>query len=131
MAHQVFVGVAEQVVSLGAIAAEVETGAVEDRDEIREAIHHLLAFAELVSVVEVGYIDHPFEVVRLGELRNDLVHLVADFLVALERHHIGEASAFWNIEERILLVGILIGDVFDEQQDQNIVLVLRGIHATA
>ena len=45
VAHQVFVGVAQQVVALGAVAAEVERRIVEDRDQVGEAVHHLLALA--------------------------------------------------------------------------------------
>ena len=53
--HQVLVGVAEQVVALGAAAAEVEVG--EDRDQLAEPVLHLLALAELLFVVEVGQVD--------------------------------------------------------------------------
>ncbi len=69
VAHEVFVGVAEQVVALGAVAAKVERRVVEDGDEVGEPVHHLLALAELVGVVEVGDVDHALEVVGLGELR--------------------------------------------------------------
>ena len=36
-----------------------------------------------------------------------------------------------HVDQRVRLPGILVGDVFDEQQDQHIVLVLGGIHAAA
>ena len=81
--HQVLVGVAEQVVALGADAAEVEV--VEDRDQLGEPVLHLLALAELLLVVEVGLVDDVAQVVGLGELADDLVDPVADLLVALER----------------------------------------------
>ena len=57
MAHEVFIGVTQQVVALGAVAAEVERGIVEDGHQVAEAVHHLLALAELVGVVEVGDIN--------------------------------------------------------------------------
>ena len=38
---------------------------------------------------------------------------------------------FGTFKERVLLVGILVGDVFYEQKNEDIVLVLRGIRATA
>ena len=129
--HQVFVGVAEQVVAFGAVAAEVERRGVEDGDEVGEAVHHLLALAELVRVVEVGDVDHALEIVGLGELGDDLVHLVADLLVALERDHVGEAAALGHVEQVVLLAGRLVGDVLHEQQDEDVVLVLRGVHAAA
>ena len=52
--HQVLVGVAEDVVVVGAVLREVELGLLEDADQVGQAIHHRLAFAELVRVVEVG-----------------------------------------------------------------------------
>ena len=82
-------------------------------------------------VVEVGDVDHALEVVGLGELGDDLVDLVADLLVALERHHVGEAAALGHVEQVVLLAGGLVGDVFHEQQDEDVVLVLRGVHAAA
>ena len=55
--HQVFVGVAEDVVALGAVLREVERRVLEDGDQVGEPVHHLLAVAELVGVVEVGEVD--------------------------------------------------------------------------
>ena len=90
VAHQVLVGVAEQVVALGAVAAEVQ--ALEDRHQLGEPVHHLLALAELVLVVEVGDVDRALQaVVGVGQPADDLVDAVADLLVALGRHHVGEA----------------------------------------
>ena len=131
MPHQVFVGVAQQIVALGAIAPEIEIGAVEDGDQVGEPIHHLLALAELVLVVEIGLVDDALEIVGLGELGDDLVDLVADLLVALEGDHVGEAAALGDIEHGVFLAGVLVGDVLDEQQDQHVVLVLRSVHAAA
>ena len=45
VAHQVLVGVA-----LGAVFREVEGFVFEDGDQVREAVHHLLAVPELVGV---------------------------------------------------------------------------------
>ena len=56
MAHQVLVGVPEEVVAFGSAAAEVEIG--EDRDQLGEPVLHLLALAELLLVVEVSLVDH-------------------------------------------------------------------------
>src|SRR5271165_2674134 len=51
VAHQILVGVPEQVVALGAGAAEVEV--VKDRHQAGQPVNHLLAFAQLLLVVEV------------------------------------------------------------------------------
>ena len=45
--HEVFVGVAQEVVAMGAIGAKIEP--LEDPDEFREALLHLLALTELAS----------------------------------------------------------------------------------
>ena len=38
---------------------------------------------------------------------------------------------FGHVEQAVLLAGVLVGDVLHEQQDEDVVLVLRGIHAAA
>ena len=45
--HEVFVGIAQDVVALGAVLGEVEGLVLEDGDEVGEPLHHLLAAAEL------------------------------------------------------------------------------------
>jgi hypothetical protein len=39
--------------------------------------------------------------------------------------------ALGNLDRREGLAGVLVADVFDEQQHQHVVLVLAGIHAAA
>ena len=51
--------------------------------------------------------------------------------LAFQSDHILETGALWNSNRRIRLAGIFIADVFDEQQDEHIILVLRSIHAAA
>lgn len=106
MAHQVLVGVAEQVVALGAVGGEVQVG--EDPDQVREPIHHILAATEPVLVVEVGYVYDALEVVRLGQAADDLVDLVADLLVAAERDHVLEASAFGDLDQCVRPACVLV-----------------------
>ena len=36
-----------------------------------------------------------------------------------------------NRDRRVGLAGVFVADVFDEQQDEDVVLVLAGIHAAA
>ena len=125
--HQVFVGGAQEVIALGAVGAEVET--FEDGDQLGEAVLHLLARAELRGVVEVGLVDDALEVVGLGEIADDLVDPVADLLVALQLHHVGEAAAVGDHDERTRSAGVPVRDVLHEEQGQDVVLVLRGVHA--
>ena len=131
VAHQVLVGVAHDVVAFGHISLEVEAGRVENGNEVREPVHHVFALAELIRVVEVRDIDHAFEVVRLGELADELVDLVADLLVPFQGHHVGKARSFRHVEQHVFPAAVLVGDVFDEEQYQHVVLVLRSVHAAA
>ena len=59
--------------------------------------------------------------------------LFADVAVALEGDHVLEAGALRDRDRRGKIIGIavLVGDVFDEQHEQDVVLVLAGIHAAA
>ena len=129
MAHQVLVGIAQEVVALGPVGAEVE--AVEDRDQLGQPVLHLLARAELALFVEVGLVNDALEIVGLGEPANDLVDLVADLLVALELHHVGEAAAGGHLDQRVAHARVLVRHVLREQQREDVVLVLRGVHAAA
>ena len=63
--HQVLVGIAKQIVTLGAIGTEVET--LEDSDQLGEPILHLPAGTKFALIVEVGLVDDPLEIVGLGE----------------------------------------------------------------
>jgi hypothetical protein len=98
VAHQVLVGVAQQVVALGAVGAEVEP--VEDATSL-ESRSCISLPAQLALVVEVGLVDDALEVVGLGQPADDLVDLVADLLVALERDHVGEAAALGHLDQGV------------------------------
>ena len=52
-------------------------------------------------------------------------------LLPLEGDHVLEAGALWNRDGRgeVIGVAVFVGDVFDEQHEQDVVLVLAGIHA--
>jgi hypothetical protein len=65
---------------------------------------------------------------RLDDLGVDPV---ADVGVALERDHVLEAGALRDDDGRGEAIGVpvFVGDVFDEQHEQDVVLVLAGIHA--
>ena len=127
--HQVFVGVAEDVVALGAVLREVERRVLEDGNEVGEPVHHLLAGAELGGVVEVREVG---QLVGAGQRGDDfLVDLVADVRLALERDHVLEAGAGRDRDRRVGLARVLVADVLDEEQDEDVVLVLAGVHAAA
>jgi len=120
--HQILVRVPEQVIPFGAVLRKIQRLALEDGDQVRQTIHHLLAAAELVRVIEIGEIR---ELVRTRQRRNDLlIDLVADVGLALQRHHILETRPRGYRDRRIRHARILIADVLDEQQHQHIILIL-------
>ena len=94
--------------------------------------NHVINCDTAFLVVEVGDVDRALEaVVGIGQLADDLVDPVADLFVALGRHHVGKAAARRNVDQGIGIAGVLVGDVLDEQQDKDVILVLAGIHAAA
>jgi hypothetical protein len=127
--HEVFVGITQNVVALGAVLREIKRRVLKDGDEVGEPVHHLLAAAELGGVVEVREIG---ELVGVGQRGDDpLVDLVADVALPLEGDHVLEAGTLGDRDRREGHAGVFVADVFDEQQDQHVVLVLAGIHAAS
>jgi len=127
--HQVFVGIAEDVVAVGAVLREVERRVLEDGDEVGKTVHHLLAAAEPGGVVEVRHVG---QLVGIGQRPEDLlVDLVADVALALECDHVGKAGAPRNRDRGERHADVFVADVFHEQQNEDVVLVLAGIHAAA
>ena len=117
---------------MGAIGAKIEP--LEDPDQFREALLHLLALAELRLVIEVRLVDHALEqeVVGVGERADDLVDPVADLLRSLERDHVGEASPRRHRDfGEVVAPGVLVRDVLHEEEREDVVLVLGRVHAAA
>jgi hypothetical protein len=82
VAHQVFVGIAQNIVALGAVLGKVEAGVLKDCNQVGQPVHHLFARAELGGVVEIRHIR---KLVGVGQRGDDLlVDLVADVALALE-----------------------------------------------
>jgi hypothetical protein len=102
--------------------------------EVRELLYASGAIAEFVRVVEIRKITAGQAGIgvdeRLDHLFIDLVHDVA---VAPEGDHVLEAGPLRNGDGRgeIIRVAVFIGDVFDEQHEQDVVFVLTGVHAAA
>jgi len=119
---------------VGAVLGEVELGTREDVDQVGQTLDLGLPFAELVGIVAVRKIAAGEPVIGLHERRDDLgVDLVADIALTAEREHVLEARALRDRDRRgeVGAVAVLVGDVLDEQHEQNVVLVLAGIHAAA
>ena len=94
----------------------------------------------------MGNINNALQVgVLIGKPSDDLVHAFADVLLSLKRNKVIKGAArplLWIgifimclVKDLNVLIGTLIlefiSDVLHEQKRQDIVLVFRGIHASA
>ena len=130
--HQVFVGVADQVVVGRAVVREVEIFVLEHADEPAHGINEILSFAQLRFVRKVGVVDHAFKVIRLGDTSENDIHFLADVLATLEKNEVVEAATLRQFnQERLVARFLLVAQVLDEQHHQHIVLVLARVHSAA
>ena len=132
--HKILVGISQDVVVLGAVAGEVELWVRENGDEVAKKVHAGITIAELGGIVEIGKVAAGEAGIRVDKRLNDLgVDLIADVAVASERHHVGEASALRYDDGRLeaAVLRVFIGHIFNEQHEQDVVLVLASIHAAA
>ena len=132
MPHEILIGIAKNVVVVRAVFGEIELRLLEDADQVCQFFHHRGSFAKFIRVVEVGEITAGEPGVGVDERLDDLgIDLVANVGLALEGDHIFEARTLGDRHRRgeILAVTVLVGDVFDEQHEQDVILVLAGIHA--
>ena len=60
--------------------------------------------------------------VTSGQPADDLIDLVADFLVAFERQHVVERAALGHVDQPVGIGLFLIRQIFNEWQRQDIVL---------
>ena len=98
-----------------------------------ELVHHFFAAAQLGFIIEMGIVDHTAEIVLPGfcQLGNDFVHFLADVFIAFQGNQIVETAAFRNSDIGIFYTLELVRDILHEQQGQDIVLILRGVHAAS
>jgi len=127
VAHEVFIGIAEDVVVVGAVLREVQRRIFEDGDQVSEPVYHLLAAAKLRCVIEIRKVG---ELIGTRQRGDDLlINLIANVRLALESDHVLEARSLGDGDWRVGNARVLVADVFDEQQNENVVLVLAGVHA--
>ena len=144
-AHQIFVGISDDVITFSLIPGEVEFRALENGYEIGQLINHFLTASEFFLIVKMCNINNALQVsVLVSKTGDDFVHALANVLLSLKRDKVikGAARPFFRIgifvmcliEDLDVLVGSLIlkfiGDILHEQKRQNIVLIFRGIHAS-
>ncbi len=111
--HQVFVGVTQNVIAVGAVLREIERLVFKDGDQVGEPVHLLLAIAKFGRVVEIRKVR---ELVGIRQRRDDLlIDLITDVRFAFERNHVGEAGARRNRDWGVGHAGILVADVLHEE----------------
>ena len=132
MPHEVFVGIAQDVVAIGPVFREIERLSLEDSDKIRQSFDLFHAIAQFDRVVKVGKVRlRKLLVGRRPRGNHLLVDLVANVRLAFERNHRCKAGTLGDFDRRVGLTIELVTDVFDEQQRQDVVFVLASIHAAA
>ena len=90
---------------------------MEDANEVFQALHHGVAFAELVGVVEIGKVGASEAGVGGDEGRDDVfVNTVADVALALEGDHVLKAGTRRDGDGGLhaVEVAVFVGDIFDE-----------------
>ena len=126
--HQVLVSVAEDVVAIGTVLREIERLVLEDGDQVRQPVHHLPAGTQLGRIIEVRHVG---QLVGIGQRGDDLlVDLVADITLSLQGDHVSKARAVRNGDRRVRHSRVFVTDILDEQQNEDVVLVLTGVHAS-
>jgi hypothetical protein len=79
---------------------------------------------QLLLVVEVGQVDDLLQVVGFREPANDLIDLLADCRVALERQHVVERAALRDFDQAVWIGLGLVRHVLHEKQSEDVILVL-------
>ena len=125
--HEVLVGVPQQVVVLGPVAAEVQGRLVELPQQRTDPVDQFPALAELLVVVEAGEVDHALQPVGAGDGGDLLVDLLPDVLRPGQRDKVGVPAAAGHLDQPAAGLGP-VGNVLHEQQHEDVVLVLRGVH---
>jgi hypothetical protein len=129
VAHQILVSITENIVTLCAVPGKIKGRVLEDGDKVGQSIDLVFAAAKLGVIIEVRHVG---ELVGARQRTEDLfVDLVADVGFAFEGNHVAETCTGRNGDFGKPDTGIFIADILYKEQDEDIVLILAGIHASA
>ena len=133
VAHQIFVCVTENIIPASFIVLEIKFRTLKNGNQTSELVHHFLTLAELCLVIEMCVIYHSAKIIVFGfsEFCNHLVHFFANIFVPLECNKVVKTSAFRDGDVCIFDILELIGNIFDKQKCQYVILILRGIHSAS
>ena len=98
-------------------------------DQINKKILGPLALAN--NLADMPDFNDPTKLGTGKEMVERLTNLIADVSGALQGDHVLEAGILGDCDWRIGRARVFVADVFDEQQHQDVVLVLAGIHPSA
>ena len=133
IAHQILVGVAQNIIAARLVILEIKLWALENGNQTSKLIHHFFACAQLRLIIEMRIVDHAAKVIisGFGKLGDDFVHFLANILISLQRNKIIEAPAFRHRNICILNPFEFVRNILHEQQGKNVILILRSIHAAS
>jgi hypothetical protein len=121
--HAVFVGVAQDVVVVATVLREIQLWLLEDGNAVGKALY--LGRAEFVRVVKVREVATGQARICIDEGLDHLGDLITNVEVALNGDPVLEAGSLRDRDRRSEIIGfaVFVGDVFDEQHEQDVVLI--------
>ena len=103
-AHQIFVGVSDDVIAFSLVPGEVQFWTLEDGYEIGQLIDHFLTASQFLLIVKMCNINNALQVsIFVSKTGNDLIHALADVLLSLKRNKVIKGAA-----RPLLWIGIFI-----------------------
>lgn len=115
MPHEIFVGIAQDVIAIGTVLGEVEFVALENGDEVSEFFLSFWTIAEFDRVVKVWKVGLRKLLIGSGEWGDDLlVDLITDVGRAFESDHRFEIGTVGNRDGREGRAVVFVADVLDE-----------------
>ena len=138
-AHQIFVGVSDDVITFGLVPGEVKFRALEDGYEIGQLINHFLTASKLLLIIKMSNINNTLQVsILVSKACYDFIHTFADVFLSLQSNKVIKGAARPLLRIGIFIMCLIkdlnvfigsfilkfIGDILHEQKSQDIVLIL-------
>ena len=129
--HEVFVSIADDVVAAGDIVLEIERGVLKHANQAGHFIDQFLSGTQLVRIIETDIREIPLQVIAFQKFLDNFVSFFANIWIAPQLRQVVERRARSNIKFREPFSLVSVRDIFEEQENQHIVLVSRRLHAAA
>ena len=128
--HQVFIGITQKVIITSTVAGKIKCIFCESRNKFRQSIYLVLTLTQFGIIIKIGSINHAAQIIFLCNLMDDFIQSFTDITLITKRKNILPKTSFRNIEKIILISLCLVTDIFKEEYNKYIILILAGIHAT-